>query len=379
MGRRTAKLGAMIEASPFMQRALSAAREARGRTSPNPWVGAVLVRGGRVVATGATSPDGGPHAEAAALAGGERGGALYVTLEPCAPFPGKRTRPCAEAIVEAGIERVVVALLDAEPRVRGRGLALLREAGVAVEVGDGASEAEALLRPYLKQRETGRPYVIAKFAATLDGRIAAAGGDSQWITGEAARKHAHEQRAWVDAILVGSGTALADDPSLTARPGGRVAERQPLRVVLDGRGRLSPQAKLFAEPGRTLVATSYEAAAGWKAAIAAAGAQVVECEHDGTGLNLDQLLAALAARGVLSIWAEGGGAVLGSLFAGGHVDEVWAFLAPSIIGGDGVAAVGGAGVTRAADAFRLRERTVEQLGEDILVRGYAGDWSPQLS
>ncbi len=361
-----------------MQRALAAARGVRGRTSPNPWVGAALVREGRVVAEGATSPDGGPHAEARALTGGERGGTLYVTLEPCAPFPGKRTQPCAEAIIEAGIERVVVALLDAEPRVRGRGVEMLRAAGVEVEVGDGAAEAEALLRPYLKHRETGRPYVIAKFAATLDGRIAAAGGDSHWITREEARERAHEQRDWVDAVLVGSGTALADDPSLTARPGGQTAERQPLRVVLDGRGRLSPEAKLLSEPGRTLVATSHEASGEWKAAVAGTGAQVVECERDGAGLNLDQLLAALAERGVLSIWAEGGGAVLGSLFEGGHVDEVWAFLAPSIMGGDGVPAVGGAGVTRAAGAFRLRERTIEQLGDDILVRGYAGDWSPQL-
>ena len=177
---------------------------------------------------------------------------------------------------------------------------------------------------------------------------------------------------------MGSGTAIADDPSLTARPGGRTAERQPLRVVLDGRGRLSPEARLLREAGRTLVATSQEADAGWKAAVAGARAQVVECERDGAGLNLDQLLAALAERGVLSIWAEGGGAVLGSLFEGGHVDEVWAFLAPSIMGGDGVAAVGPAGVGRAADALRLRERTVELRGEDVLVRGYAGDWSPQV-
>ena len=361
-----------------MQQALEAARGVRGHTSPNPWVGAVLVRDGEVVGEGATAPDGGPHAEAQALAGGARGDTLYVTLEPCAPFPGKRTRPCAEAVVEAGVERVVIAVLDSEPRVRGRGVASLREAGVEVEVGDGAAEAAALLRPYLKHRETGRPYVIAKFAATLDGRIAAAGGDSQWITGEAARERAHEERAWVDAVLVGSGTALADDPSLTARPGGLTAERQPLRVVLDGRGRLLPEARLLSEPGRTLVATSHEASAEWKAALAGAGAQVVECERDGSGLNLDRLLATLAQRGVLSVWAEGGGAVLGSLFEGGHVDEVWAFLAPSIIGGDGVAAVGGAGVTRAGDAFRLRERTVAELGEDILVRGYTGDWSPQV-
>ena len=366
----------MAEASPFMQRALAAARRVRGRTSPNPWVGAVLVREGRIVAEGATMPDGGPHAEAQALAQGARGDTLYVTLEPCAPFPGKRTRPCAEAIVAAGVERVVVALEDAEPRVRGRGLALLREAGLAVDVGDGAPAAAALLRPYLKHRETGRPYLIAKFAATLDGRIAAAGGDSQWITGEAARDRAHEQRAWVDAVLIGSGTALADDPSLTARPGGRAAERQPLRVVLDGRGRLPPHARLLSGPGRTLVATSPQASADWKAAIAAAGAQALECERDAAGLNLDQLLATLAQRGILSIWAEGGGTTLGSLFAGGHVDEVWAFLAPAVMGGDGLAAVAGAGITRAADAFRLRERVVEELGEDLLVRGYAGGWSP---
>ncbi len=378
MARETAKLAGMADASPFMQRALAAALRVRGRTSPNPWVGAVLVREGEAVAEGATAPDGGPHAEAQALAGGAHGDTLYVTLEPCAPFPGKRTRPCAEAIVAAGVERVVVALEDAEARVQGRGLALLREAGLTVEVGDGAAEAAALLRPYLKHRATGRPYVIAKFAATLDGRIAAAGGDSQWITGEAARERAHEQRAWVDAVLVGSGTALADDPALTARPGGRTAERQPLRVALDGRGRLSPQARLFSEQGRTLVATSREASAAWKAAIAETGAQVVECEREGAGLNLDQLLATLAQRGTLSIWAEGGGAVLGSLFEGGRVDEVWAFLAPSVMGGDGVAAVGGAGVTRAADAFRLRERVVEELGEDLLVRGYAGAWSPTL-
>ena len=236
--------------------------------------------------------------------------------------------------MEAGVERVVVAMYWTRSRACGGAESrCCARQGIEVEVGDGAAEAEALLRPYLKHRETGRPYVIAKFAASLDGRIAAAGGDSQWITGEAARERAHEQRAWVDAILVGSGTALADDPSLTARPGGRTAERQPLRIVLDERGRLSPEARLFAEPGRTLVATSHEASAEWKAAIAAAGAQVVECEHDGAGLNLDQLLTTLAARGVLSVWAEGGGAVLGSLFEGGHVDEVWAFLAPSIIGG----------------------------------------------
>ena len=370
-----------MAASPFMQRALAMARAARGRTSPNPWVGAVLVRGGRIVGEGATAPDGGPHAEARALAaagGGAAGATLYVTLEPCAPFAGKRTRPCAEAITAAGVARVVMALPDAEARVRGRGAALLREAGVAVETGDGAAEAAELLRPYLKQRETGRPYVVAKFAASLDGRIAAAGGDSRWITGEAARERAHRERALADAVLVGSGTVLADDPALTARPGGRLAERQPLRVALDGRGRIPPTARFLREPGRALVATAREADAGWKAAIAATGARVVECERDGAGLNLDQLLSALGARGALSVWAEGGGTLLGSLLAGGHADEVQAFLAPALIGGDGVAAAGALGVTRAADALRLRDVAVERLGDDVLVRGHAGAWSPEL-
>ena len=370
-----------MAASPFMQRALAMARAARGRTSPNPWVGAVLVRGGRIVGEGATAPDGGPHAEARALAAagdGAAGATLYVTLEPCAPFAGKRTRPCAEALAAAGVARVVAALPDAEARVRGRGAALLREAGVAVETGDGAAEAAELLRPYLKQRETGRPYVVAKFAASLDGRIAAAGGDSRWITGEAARERTHRERALADAVLVGSGTVLADDPALTARPGGRPAERQPLRVALDGRGRIPPTARFLREPGRALVATAREADAGWKAAIATTGARVVECERDGAGLNLDQLLAALGARGALSVWAEGGGALLGSLLAGGHADEVQTFLAPALIGGDGVAAAGALGVTRAADALRLRDVTVERLGDDMLVRGHAGAWSPEL-
>lgn len=365
--------------SPFMQRAIDAARAVRGYTSPNPWVGAVLVRDGEVVATGASAPDGGPHAEANLLAQVRRGDTLYVTLEPCAPFEGKRTRPCAEAILEAGVARVVVALLDAEPRVRGRGVALLRAGGVAVDVGDGAEAAVELLRPYLKQRETGRPYVIAKFAASLDGRIATSSRDSQWITGEAARMRAHEQRAWVDAVLVGSGTVLADDPALTARPAGGPAQRQPVRIVLDGRGRMPATAKLLGERGRTIVATSSAAAAEWREQIAAAGAQIIECEGNDAGVNLDQLLPILAERGITSIWAEGGGPVLGSLLAGAHVDEVWAFLALVIIGGDGLAAVGAAGVVGVADAIRLREPVVERLGDDILVRGFAGDWSPQAS
>ena len=363
----------------FMQRALDAGASVRGSTSPNPWVGAVLVRDGEIVSVGATAPPGGPHAEASALTGTDaRGAELYIMLEPCAPFEGKRTRPCAEAIIEAGCRRVVIAMEDPDPNVRGRGTAMLRAAGVEVEVGDGAESAMALLRPYVKHRRTGRPYVIAKFAASLDGRTASRTGDSKWITGEAARARAHEERARVDAILVGSGTVLADDPALTARPGGERTERQPHRVVLDARGRTPIGARLFSEPGNTIVATTGEAHPAWKQSLAERGVGVIECERDrsGPGVDLDQLLAALGQRGILSLWAEGGGTVLGSLFDGGHVDEVWAFLAPMIIGGSGLPAVAGEGADVVAHAWRLSSTSIETLDQDVLVRGYTGNWMP---
>jgi diaminohydroxyphosphoribosylaminopyrimidine deaminase / 5-amino-6-(5-phosphoribosylamino)uracil reductase len=365
----------MGDISPFMRAALDAAMAVRGSTSPNPWVGAVLVRDGRIVATGATSPPPGLHAEAGALVGADaRGHTMYVTLEPCAPFDGKRTRPCAEQIIESGVSRVVVGLQDPDPRVSGRGIALLRDAGIDVEVGDGYPAIVKALRPYLKHRETGMPYVIGKFAASLDGRIATNSGDSQWITGEAAREVVHRERAWVDAILTGSGTVLADDPALTARPDGGTTERQPIRIVMDGRGRVPPEARVFHEPGTAIVVTGRDAPHAWKQALTDAGVGVLECEHDQHGLNLHQMLGALGQRGILSVWVEGGAALLGSLFDGEHVDEVWGFVAPLIIGGRGQAAVAGHGIERMDDARRLREVCVERLGDDTLIRGYAGPW-----
>lgn len=363
-----------------MAAAIEAARRVRGTTGSNPGVGAVVVRDGTIVAIGATSPPpAGMHAEAAAIvAAGEsaRGADVYVTLEPCFPFEGKRTPPCSQALIDAGVRRVAVALEDPDPGVRGRGIALLRAAGIEVEVGDGREAATAVHRPYLKQRLTGLPYVIAKFAASLDGRIATRTGDSQWITGPEARDLGHEQRAWIDAIMVGSGTVLADNPSLTARPGGVEAARQPVRIVLDARGRVDPSAAVFHGPGHAIVATSDEAPPAWKREIAATGAHVIDCERTAIGIELDQLLPALARRGIVSVWVEGGGTLLGSLFDAGHVDEVWAFLAPVIIGGGGLPAVGGEGPARLADAWRLRGEVVESIGRDILVRGYTGGFDP---
>lgn len=364
--------------SGFMAAAVEAAEQVRGSTSPNPWVGAVLVANGEIVRQGATGPAGGMHAEAWALASGAPTDAtLYVTLEPCVPFEGKRTPPCAARIIDAGVGRVVVAVADPDPRVGGRGIAMLREAGVEVTLGDGAAEVARQLRPYLKHRQTGFPYVIAKFAASLDGRTSANTGDSQWITGEDARARVHVERARVDAIIAGSGTVLADDPALTARPGGVEAARQPLRVLLDTRGRISPTARALHGPGQAIVATSQAANPAWKQSIVAAGATVIECEAGENGLNLHQLLGALARRGVVTAWIEGGATLLGSFFDDDLVDELWAFMAPSIIGGRGLPAIGGAGVQHAAQARLLRDVQVEMTGQDVLIRGYTGPWEYQ--
>ena len=363
-----------------MQRALAAAATARGRTVSNPWVGAVVVRDGEVLSEGATAPPGGPHAEAAALRSVDaRGADLYVTLEPCAPFDGKRTPPCASTIIEAGVRRVFVAMADPHPKVSGSGIAILRAAGVEVEVGDGFEAAVQLQRPFLKHAQTRLPYVVAKFAASLDGRTATATGESQWLTGEPARDHAHRQRDWVDAVMVGSGTVLADDPALSARPGGVASPRQPVRVVLDSRGRISPTAKVFAPPGRVIVGTSQDAPPGWKLAIAGKGAELVECEPDANGINLSQFLAVLGERNIMSVWAEGGGTLLGSLISGGHADEVWAYLAPMVVGDDGLASVATLGVSNLASAPRLSDVAIEALGRDVLIRGNTGTWSPKLA
>ena len=363
-----------------MRLALDAAEGVRGSTSPNPWVGAVIVRDGVVVATGATETPGGRHAEAVALdqAGdAARGAEMFVTLEPCTQFPGKRTPSCAVRLVAAGLDRVYVALADPDPNVSGRGIQHLRDAGLEVIVGDGADQARASLRPYLKHRQTARPYVIARWASSLDGRTATATGESKWITGPAARDRSHQQRARVDAILTGSGTVLADDPALTARPGGVLSEHQPARVIADARGRVAPTAALFAAPGHTIVATTDASEPAWRQAISKAGAQVILCESASTGVNLDQLLSILAARGIMSVWAEAGATLLGALFDDALVDEAWAFLAPVVIGGAAARpSVAGQGAALLSNAWRLRGTATELLGEDILVRGYCGPWEP---
>ena len=358
-----------------MTRALALARKALGTTSPNPAVGAVVVRDGQVVGQGYTRPPPGPHAEVVALQQADRsarGAALYVTLEPCCHHG--RTPPCTDAILAAGIAEVHVALLDPDPQVNGAGLSRLQAAGLSVHLGEEEASARRLNEAYIKHRTQGLPFVIAKFAASLDGRIAAASGNSRWVSGPEARQWAHRLRAQVDAIAVGSNTVVIDDPSLTARPRGREAARQPLRVVVDTRGRTPPTAQVLASAGgaaRTLIATAEASSPAWRAALEAAGAQVLPLPKDGDHVDLLALLRLLAQRGVLSLLVEGGGVLLGAFFDKGLVDKVHAVISPTIIGAaDAPAAVAGKGAYRMADALRLRDVTVRRLGEDMLVTGY---------
>ena len=351
-----------------MQRAMALARQALGTTSPNPAVGAVLVRDGAIVGEGYTQPPGQAHAEVMALreAGPYAPGAtLYVTMEPCC-IQG-RTSPCTRTLIDAGIAEVRMAVLDPNPEVDGKGRAELEAAGVAVHTGECAEEAAYFYRCFAKHVVTGLPYVIAKFAASLDGKIATPTGDSRWITGEAARQRAQQVRREVDAILVGINTVLEDDPRLTARDeSGATLERQPLRVVVDSRMRTPSSARMLDEPGDTLIASTHAFSA---MGPSAADKLLFPLDSDGR-VPMGSLLAALGQRDVVSILVEGGGQILGSLFDEGLVDEVMAFIAPMVIGGqEAPSAVAGTGPLTLADATRLRDVRVEQCGHDILVIG----------
>ncbi|PZC48540.1 MAG: Pyrimidine reductase [Chloroflexi bacterium] len=357
-----------------MARALALARGALGRTSPNPAVGAVLVKDGRVVGEGATAPPGGAHAEVAALrAAGDaaRGATLFVTLEPCSIYG--RTPPCTDAILAAGVSEVVVAFGDPDPRVDGSGLAQLRAAGVEVRGGDGSAAAAEHYRAYAQHRRSGRPLVIAKWAASLDGKIAATSGDARWVSGPEARAWSHRLRVQHDAILVGVETVLLDDPQLTARLEGAGADlRQPLRVVLDSHGRTPPSARVLDDQdvARTVICCTADSADSWRAAIEARGARVAEVAADTAGrVDLGAMLDWLGQEGVVSLIVEGGGRVHGAFFDAQLVQQVYAVVAPSVIGGAAANAVAGAGATRMADATRLRDVRVAWLGRDLLVSG----------
>jgi len=321
----------------MMRRALRLAARARGRVEPNPMVGCVLVRRGRVIGEGWHRRFGGPHAERDALrrcTGSASGATAYVTLEPCCHF-GK-TPPCTDALIEAGVVRVVAATIDPFAAVRGQGFRTLRKAGIRVDVGVCGAEAEILNAPYFKVRRTGRPWVILKWAQSLDGKIATHAGDSKWITGQAARREAHRLRGRVDAVVVGIGTVLADDPDLTCRH--VKPKRTATRIVLDGRLRIPRRAGLVrtARHAPVLIATTRTAlrrrrgTADW---LASAGCEVLALPGRAGRVDLTALLDELGRREMTNVMVEGGGEVLGAFFDQGLADEALVFVAPKLVGG----------------------------------------------
>jgi diaminohydroxyphosphoribosylaminopyrimidine deaminase/5-amino-6-(5-phosphoribosylamino)uracil reductase len=353
----------------FIERTLALAEEGRGLVSPNPMVGAVVVSGGRVVGEGFHEGPGLPHAEVVALArAGDRarGATLYATLEPCSHHG--RTPPCADAVIDAGISRVVVAMRDPNPIVDGRGLARLESAGVAVSVGIHADEAERQNAAFVKHVRTGLPFVVWKTAASLDGKVASRDGSSRWITGEPARRDVHRLRGWADAILVGAGTALADDPSLTVRePGYR--GRPPLRVVADARGRVPATGDLFDSEAPTLVATTDLAPDPRRDEWRSAGAEVAVYPPDPGGrVPLAELVRDLGKRDVQGLLLEGGPSLAWSAIEDGIVDRVVVYLAPRLMGGaDAPGVLGGRGFAPVGSAMRLRLGSFDRIGDDLRV------------
>jgi diaminohydroxyphosphoribosylaminopyrimidine deaminase / 5-amino-6-(5-phosphoribosylamino)uracil reductase len=344
---------------------------ARFGTPPNPWVGCVLVRHGEIVGRGATGPfPGGAHAEVAALrdAGDRaRGATAFVTLEPC--HHHGNTPPCTEALIAAGVLKVVVALEDPDPRVRGAGIRALRDSGIDVSVGLGRDAVRRSLAPYLHQRATGRAFALLKTAMSLDGRTAAADGSSQWITGEEARADAHRLRAESQAVVVGPGTARADLPRLTVRGMDDLIQRRPLRVLLDGRGSVAAAGPLF-DPAlaSTLVFTTTRADAGAVDAWQAAGAkvEVVEPGTHGRGVDLVAVLRILAeSYGVLQAMVEGGGRLHGAFVEEGLANRLVAYVAPLLLGERGLPVVGFPGPDTLGDATRWRLHDVARLGADV--------------
>jgi diaminohydroxyphosphoribosylaminopyrimidine deaminase/5-amino-6-(5-phosphoribosylamino)uracil reductase len=359
----------MMDDLLHMRAALALARRGLGKAWPNPAVGCVLVKDGRVIGRGWTQPGGRPHAETEALRrAGEaaRGATAYVTLEPCSHHG--RTPPCCEALAGAGIARVVMAMRDPDPRVNGRGLAMLRGAGIVVEEGLLEAEARALNAGFFRRIQAGMPVVTLKLASTLDGRIATASGESRWITGEAARREVHALRARHDAILVGSGTVLADDPDLTCRIPGM--ERVPmLRVVADARLRTPPAARLVqgAQPAPALIITAPGHPPAAQAPFIAAGADIVTVPaHAAGGLDLPSLLRALGRRGVTRVLAEGGAGLAAALLRQGLVDRLIWFHAPAVMGGDGHPALEGLRLAALSAMPRFRRTAQRALGDDML-------------
>ncbi|OHB27376.1 MAG: riboflavin biosynthesis protein RibD [Desulfuromonadaceae bacterium GWC2_58_13] len=368
----------MSAVAEYMDRALALARKGEGRTRPNPAVGAVIVAGAEVVGEGYHPEAGQPHAEIFALRQAgvlARGADLYVTLEPCS-HQG-RTGPCADAVIAAGIARVFVGVGDPNPQVGGRGIDRLRAAGIEVQVGIREAECRRLIAPFAKHVTTGLPLVTLKSAVTLDGKTATATGDSQWISGPASRLHVHRLRDRVDAILVGVGTVLHDDPQLTTRlpEGGR----NPLRVVVDSRLRIPADARLLRDldSAPTLIATTSRASSETVKRLGRQGVETLVLDGPNGRVDLPALLVQLGQRGVQHLLLEGGSGLNNAMLQSGLIDRMMVFVAPKLVGGsDGFGIFAGAGVLRLADAPILTDVRSSRFDDDILIEGEVVRCSP---
>jgi diaminohydroxyphosphoribosylaminopyrimidine deaminase/5-amino-6-(5-phosphoribosylamino)uracil reductase len=348
----------------YMKRALQLARRGMGKVSPNPMVGAVIVRSDKIIAEGYHRRFGGDHAERDALKRASenvRGATIYVNLEPCSHW-GK-TPPCVDALIEQGIKRVVIGTLDPHPEVNGKGVKILRDHGIEVVKGVLDEEALALNEVYFHYIRTGRPFITIKYAQSLDGRIATARGDSRWISSEASRRFAHRLRAQHDAVMVGIGTVLADDPLLTVRS---VRGRNPLRIVLDSRLRIPGKAQVLQGEAKTLIVTTEAHAEKKVSTIQKGGKEILVVQRDTQGrVDVKTLMQVLAERGISSILVEGGGALITSLLKGGLVKRMVVITAPLIVG-KGIEGVGDLGIAELKQAMRPTTYTVRRIGEDVI-------------
>ncbi len=360
----------------FMRAALDQARSAMGRTAPNPPVGAVIVHDGHIVGRGATQPPPGNHAEIIAIQEAREstpGSTLYVTLEPCCH--AGRTPPCTDAVIAAGVARVVIGTADPNPLVNGRGISQLREAGIAVEIGCLEAEARSTIAGFASQMTRGRPYCRVKYAMTLDGKIATRTGHSRWISGPGSRELSHIMRDRCDAIMAGSGTVIGDNPRLTTRlPDhltGYGGPHHPQRIVIDGGLRTPIEADVLQSGfgDQPIIYCRNDAPGQAEAKLAGAGALVRQMHSIDGHVDLNEVMSDLASRGVNELFVEGGGGLIGALFDARLVDEVVAFIGPMFVGGDGPSPVRGRGVATMPEAWTLAERRMRSSSEDIMIHG----------
>ena len=360
-----------------MTRALRLAAKGLGTASPNPMVGAIVVNRGRIVGQGFHLRPGLPHAEILALrrAGKRaRGASLYVTLEPCCHLT-KRTPPCVPAVIQSGVRRVVIATRDSNPMVKGKGTLALQRAGLSVSTGVARREAEELNRAYNHWMKRKRPFVILKAGMTLDGQIATASGEAQWITSSQSRREVHQLRSHVDAILVGIGTVLSDDPSMTARVDSqfkKLATRQPLRIVVDSQLRVPLNAQILSrqDAAKTLIATTSSATAARRRALQKLGIEVLVLPRRRGRVSLPALMHELGKRGVTSLLVEGGGEINAAMLQARLVQQVRLYIAPALLGGGNAKGViGGKSPAHLAQALRLRDVRTRSVGRDVVVEG----------